>query len=96
MSFNLNLEETTKLLEKAAKRKMAEEENKKIKENTVVLTEEQQKEVEMQASDWSKFNAKETEEELSKHAYKLSEKEIEEVNSKVENIMPYINEDIDD
>lgn len=77
MSFNMNLEETTRLLEKAAKRKMAEEQNKKIKENTVVLTEEQQKEVESQAADWSKFNAKETEEELSKHAYQLSEKEID-------------------
>ena len=91
MSFNMNLEETTRLLKELSKRKQieeAEKEAERVKKNTLVLSDEEQKEIEDKA-DLSKINTTET-------GVVLNEEDKAEIKQKVENLMPYINENIDD
>ena len=95
MSFNMNLEETTRLLLEAAKRKQLQDASKEfdeIKKHTLVLTDEEQKEIEDKA-DLSKIKQCV---ETTATSVVLNDKDKAEVKTKVENLMPYINESIDD
>lgn len=99
MSFNMNLEETTRLLKEATKRRQLQDASKEfdeIKKHTLVLTEEEQKSIDAEAVDLSKVQVQEKKDKLSECVCQLNEEDIKEVQTKVENIMPYINESIDE
>ena len=86
MSFNKDYKLIEKILEERKQQALleAKKEKQEINKNTYELSKAEQKEIE---GNWADYNAQETEEELSKHAYKLSEKEIERAvqNSKINN-----------
>ena len=86
MSFNKDYKLIEKILEERKQQALleAKKEKQEINKNTYELSKAEQKEIEV---NWSYYNEQETEEELSKHAYKLSEKEIERAvqNSKINN-----------